>query len=143
VNLPLADIYQPPPWTAAWDASNVAVVTGTPANGTYDPVNHDEAWQQPRQWLLDQNNNVHRVLSRTPQTGSDDAIIELVRPVSVVPGLATEFIDRSAGVLVGTENIVTNIWYIPIEAYLDTDGDLNPDNVPVQLTPVYVTVKEL
>ena len=66
INLELADISNSPPWTTAWDASGDPVILGSPSN-TYDPVAHDdEAWQEPPQWLLDQNNNIHRVLSLTP-----------------------------------------------------------------------------
>ncbi|MHC4826969.1 MAG: type IV pilus modification PilV family protein [Planctomycetota bacterium] len=145
INLELADISNSPPWPTAWDASSDPVILGSPSNA-YDPVAHDEAWQEPRQWLIDQNNNIHRVLSLTPQSGSDPNLVELVRPVSAVPAVAPNLIDPVPGggpSAVGMENVVTNIWYIPIEIDLDLDGDQNPDGIPVQLTPVYVTVREL
>ena len=43
---------------------------------------------------------------------------------------------------IGVENIVTNIWYIPREVKVDTNQDGQGD-LPVRLTTVYVTVREL
>jgi prepilin-type N-terminal cleavage/methylation domain-containing protein len=145
VNLELADISNSPPWTSAWDASDDPVILGSPSNA-YDPFAQNEAWQEPRQWLLDQNNNIHRVLSLVPQAGGDPNLVELVRPIAAVPGLAVNLIDLAPSggpSAVGMENIVTNIWYIPVEVDLDVTGDQNPDGIPAQLTPVYVTVREL
>ncbi|MHC4320369.1 MAG: type IV pilus modification PilV family protein [Planctomycetota bacterium] len=123
VNLPLVSDLTSFPWDTAWDASNDPVLPGSASNA-YNPTNQDEAWQEPRQWLLDQNNNVHRVLSLTPQAGGNANLVELVRPIPAVPALAPNLIDRSGSVLLGTDNIVTNIWYIPVEVELDVDGDL-------------------
>ncbi|MHC4218383.1 MAG: type IV pilus modification PilV family protein [Planctomycetota bacterium] len=142
VNLEIANLDDNP--DDAWNGSDDPVVLGTPSDD-YDARDQDKSWQEPRQWLLDQNNNVHRVLSRMPQAGSAPNLVELVRPVSAVPYLATNFMDSDGNgpVREGVDNIVTNIWYIPVEVELDINGDLEPDGIPVQLTPVYATVREL
>jgi hypothetical protein len=123
------------------DASDDPVVLGSPSNA-YDPREQGLCWQEPRQWLLDQNNNLHRVLSLTPQPNDNPNLVELVRPVAAVPDLAPYFIDPAA-VRRGIDRAVTNLWYIPVEVELDADGDLAPDGITVQLAPVYVTVREL
>jgi hypothetical protein len=126
----------------AWDASDDPVLLGSPASA-YDPRDQRLCWQEPRQWLLDQNNNIHCVLSLTPQADDDPNLVELVRPVAAVPAVPTNYVDRSPSVRQGIDNIVTNIWYVPVEVELDADGDLAPDGITAQLTPVYVTVREL
>lgn len=64
---------------------------GNPNNkGQFDPDLHEQAWQRPRQWLLDQNNNVHRVVSVEHIAGdsnephSNAMRIELLRPLHPV-----------------------------------------------------------
>jgi prepilin-type N-terminal cleavage/methylation domain-containing protein len=144
----------PPPWPDAWDSYGIdpndplddALVLGTPAGGTWNPRDPATAWQQYAQWLLDQNNNVHRVLSRQPQTTTSAAVVELLRPIVPVTSFdqSVSFIDRSTGVALGIENIVTHLWYIPAEVDLDVNGDGTPDaGNSVGLTTVYLTVREL
>jgi prepilin-type N-terminal cleavage/methylation domain-containing protein len=141
----------PAPWPSAWDASDSPIVPGTPAGppGSWDLRDPDVAWQDYGQWLLDQNNTVHRVLSRTPQTMALGAEVELLRPIHPVTSFdqAVSFIDRDVSTNVGVENIVTHLWYIPTEVDLDVNGngqlDQNELGVSVSLTPVYVTVREL
>jgi hypothetical protein len=116
----------------------------------YDRQNVFQAWQEPRQWILDQNNNVHRTLSRFVND-SDAVFVELVRPVpealpsyfangdpavptNQFPNLAYNFLDTDDNGLYDT-NVVTRIWYLPLE--ID-----HPDGTYL-LTPVYVTVREL
>ncbi|MHC4317688.1 MAG: prepilin-type N-terminal cleavage/methylation domain-containing protein [Planctomycetota bacterium] len=142
-----------PPWPRAWDAWGInatdptddAFVVGTAAGDAWDLRDPEWAWQQHGQWLLDQNNTVHRVLSRTPERGGNAAAIELLRPIQPVTwsDQAVSFIDRYSSD-VGVENIVTHLWYIPAEVELDVDGDgdADPGN-SVSLTSVYVTVREL
>jgi prepilin-type N-terminal cleavage/methylation domain-containing protein len=134
---------------AQYDSSDDALVLGTPAGppDAWDLRDPAATWQDYGQWLLDQNNTVHRVLSRTPQTANDDAVIELLRPVNPVSSF-----DRAVSYLgtpdtpglEGVENVVTHLWYIPTEVDLDVDGDGDvEEGASVTLTPVYVTVREL
>jgi hypothetical protein len=144
----------PGPYPDAWDSYGLsrtnqlddALVLGTPAGGTWDARDPETAWQQYAQWLLDQNNNVHRVLSREPQTATDPAVVELLRPLAPVTSFdqSVSFVDRSSGVDWGIENIITHLWYIPVEVDLDVTGDGTPDEgYSVGLTTVYMTVREL
>ena len=113
-----------------WDANGVPVIPGTdpgtPFN-LYDPnaPDQNQGWQTPAQWLLDQNNNVHRVLAG--RGNSSDGPVELVRPVSSMPLLPVYFLPGTS-----FDDVVTTIWYIPP---VDSNG--------LTLTPVYVTVREL
>ena len=150
------------PWDAVGDdvadPSDDAIIKGTDpmSDADYDPASDlaefadaGQSWQAPSQWLLDQNNNIHRVL--VGRRRAADGPVELARPVSPVPLLGppsnpylmTRYIlaPTNAG-FAGLENVVTNIWYIPAEIQLDVTGNLEP-NLPATLTPVYVTVREL
>ncbi len=155
VNLDLTDtsIMCPCPWKGnAWDAGGSDGVVGNAddplipstdfaTDADYDISDHRQAWQAPDQWLLDQNNNVHRVLSG--RRNISDGPVELVRPVPAISGVQTNFwlgMVQPNGFVY--EDIVTNIWYIPVEVKLDTNTDGDPD-LPATLTPVYVTVREL
>lgn len=140
------------PWNGhPWDADGVpgspqlepAVMIPNTEGGTpYEPpgAGSDPSWQAPGQWLLDQNNNVHRVLAGRRR--SADGPVELLRPIPVLPPLDTYFMDRSGGVRVGVDNVVTNFWYIPTEVAIDVDG-IGSGDLPVRLFPVYATVREL
>ena len=121
------------------DPSDDALIPGTYPDMAYNPSDAGQSWQAPAQWLLDQNNNVHRVLSG--RRNESDGPVELVRPVTSMPNLAVYFLDQTVTDPT-TENVVTNIWYIPVEVKLDTNTDGEPD-LPATLTPVYVTVREL
>ncbi len=121
----------------------------------YDPTAADESWQLPGQWLLDENNNIHRILSG--RRSKDDGPVELVRPVppvtlSVVPpatypylGSPFNYDPTVPAPLLGLENVVSRIWYIPSEVQIDTNGNsaVDPSDLPVTLTPVYIGVSEL
>jgi hypothetical protein len=127
----------------AWDAG-AQIVNGTAAGGSYDRQNQGESWQEPGQWLLDQNNNVFRVLSRKPATNTVAADVELLRPIPALPDVASLFVHRDGigPVVEGVENIVSNIWYVPVEVVAPTAGAGNP-TYDVLLTPIYVMVREL
>lgn len=137
------------------------IIHGTAGGTAYNPQDPRQAWQSPGQWLLDQNVNIHRVLSVERPSGSiaQPVRVELVRPA---PGYVPlngpdirdvyfydanppQFYDPIPGAnpaLLGARNIVTNIWYIP----LSIEADLNSDGIPetaINLTPVYAVVKEL
>ena len=118
-------------------------IPGTEPGTPYDLIiNYDQGWQAPGQWLLDQNNNMHRTMARVPQNGSDDAVIEFVRPIPSIPDLPIYFIGPSGAGAVGVENVVFNLWYIPHEIEIDIDGD-GAFDASATLTPVYATVREL
>jgi prepilin-type N-terminal cleavage/methylation domain-containing protein len=144
----------PAPWPKAWDAYGIndqdqtddMYVRGTPADEPFDPRDPAASWQKPGQWLLNQNNTVHRVLSRTRRDVGDEALVELLRPVLPVSLFdeSVSYIDRAQSTNVGVENVVTHLWYIPSEIELDTDGDGAIDvGASVTLTPVYAVVREL
>ena len=148
VRLQIVGTNQNSPWTAAWDTFGVDpdplsrgddsfIPVPGPA-GNYNPGDARQSWQEPRQWLLDQNNNIHRVLSRFVDGGS--ARVELTRPIPTVDVLDNKLFiyDRLPALGDGWdrfENVVTDVWYIPTEV-------LSPDG-PLLLTPVYLTVREL
>ena len=135
-----------------WDATDLPgtvlderIIRGTDVNAVpYDAADDRQAWQEPRQWILDQNNNVHRVLSRT-LNNSNVIEIELVRPLSEMPALATYFYPFGVDDLfplppdnngLWDTDLVSNIWYLPVE--------IEPaPGVVYLLTPVYVTVRDL
>ncbi len=120
--------------------ANEAVIDGTPGGTPYDASDATQSWQEPRQWLLDQNNNIHRVLSRFVDE-DESALVELTRPIpSVELGTTNLFIYDPFPALgdlgLRFENVVTDVWYIPAEIQQSSDG-------PLLLTPVYLTVREL
>lgn len=124
-----------------WDApvNTNALIDGTKADTVYDTTDQIQSWQEPGQWILDQNNNLHRVMSRTRNSISNPVEVELVRqptqmldiPIYFFPGNVAD-IDND-GLL--DIHIISNIFYIPREVTIN--------NLPVRLTPVYVTVREL
>jgi len=134
---------------AAWDAfgpdgdprtGDEAFVSGTPSGTVYDAAILNESWQEPRQWLLDDNNNIHRVLSSTRQSVNQEVRVEFVRPITELPNLPTTYFPIGANDTddnsLADENIVGSIFYIPAEV-------TPPSGSSLLLTPVYVTVKEL
>ena len=143
--------------------SDDAIVLGTATGTLYDPDDPRQAWQQPRQWIVDQNNNVHRVLGQTREDydiNLGKVQVELVRPLTPVLGLLDTganlslptnrhfyyWPDTAAGASpalswIGS-NVVTDIWYVPLSVEYDLDNDGRPDG-EWTLTPVYATVKEL
>ncbi|MHC4993334.1 MAG: type IV pilus modification PilV family protein [Planctomycetota bacterium] len=110
-----------------------AIIPGTP-NNSYNPFDQAQSWQQPRQWILDQNNNIHRVLGAFNDDG--DRFVELVRPVPELPGLQVYAFPSSAqdtnGNGLADQDVVGAIWYIPAV-----------DGLGRSLTPVYLAVEEL
>jgi len=112
------------------DASVVGTEPGTPFDLTSDVF----AWQASGQWILDANNNVHRVLGG--REVMDDGPVTLVRPPSQVlpvPGfvLPAGAADANGDGIPDT-SIVGRIFYMPLQ-----------DSTGVRLTPVYLAVKEL
>ena len=90
---------------------------------SYDPRRADHAWMLPGQWLLDQNNNIHRVaVGRRSVNEYWD--VDLAEPPPQLPSLPIFWFDGNGS--------VTDIWYMP---KVDSNG--------VQLEPVYVSVQAL
>jgi hypothetical protein len=137
------------------------VVQGTVDGTPYDTTDIRQSWQEPRQWLLDQNNNIHRVIGQSRNsytTHNGNVFVELSRAPAPVLGFGdtTATPPESSGTpfyyfvdpggvsypLPIAEGVVTNIWYIPTELLMDVNFDGTPET-RVTLTPVYVTVKEL
>ncbi len=142
------------------DSANRAIVLGTRAGTRYNVEDARQAWQNPRQWLIDQNNNVHRVVGQSRldyDTSAGDVNVELTRSVIPVMGWKKNGMVLQAGPTRPTfsqyyyeqpnavnlpliapyndwvhDDVVTDIWYIPMT---DPNG--------ITLTPVYAAVKEL
>lgn len=106
--------------------------TRVPTSNSFDPAQPRFMWQIAGQWILDQNNNVHRVLAGRRNAGTD--AVRLARPVTQVapsavfgvrPGLSPAQIDAAT-------RAVLQAWYLPVR---DANG--------VSITPVYILVEEL
>ncbi|HWB20712.1 MAG TPA: hypothetical protein VG711_10455 [Phycisphaerales bacterium] len=132
-----------------WDAGGLDAVPSTRddndlvygnENPGYNPLMPRQAWQEPGQWLIDQNAYVHRVLSFTDgkDTADGHARVQLVRPPPEVPNISTNFVYGQQAGYFEFDNVVCGLWYIPIE--IDVNGDGRTD---LKLTPVYATVKDL
>lgn len=136
--------------------SSTAPIQGTAAGVHYNPSIANQAWQEPRQWILDYNNNIHRVVGSWRDNDDVDnrVEVELMRPVAPYPQLRqtgssvnNAFPQRSPffyppGSNGSTLRLVRDIWYVPVTVDYDLDGDGSSDG-QYSLTPVYVTVKEL
>jgi prepilin-type N-terminal cleavage/methylation domain-containing protein len=126
------DVFTNAPPDGANPIEQNSIVLGVPGGTPYDPDDQQQSWQEPRQWILDQNNNVHRIIGawREDEDPANPMAVELVRAVPAMPG-GVYYIG--AGV---NPAMVSDIWYLPV-AVPDANGSL------LTLTPVYVTVKEL
>lgn len=114
-----------------------AIVTGMPGGVPYNPDDQSLSWQEPRQWILDQNNNIHRVLGVSRDDPADPQSVELVRAAPGMPDLDVS-VTRTGAFFIDPANgdCVSDIWYLPVSIN-DANGE------QLTLTPVYVTVKEL
>ncbi|MHC5023841.1 MAG: type IV pilus modification PilV family protein [Planctomycetota bacterium] len=131
------------------DGTNPSIVLGTANGNNYDPFDLTQSWQEPRQRIVDQNGNLHRVLSRYHDDNEFGGAmqVELVRSVPAIrPILPPYFVlqPSNAG-FDGIENIVTDIWYLPRYLKLDTNGDgqITGLDQDFTLTPVFVSISEL
>ncbi|MEE9131574.1 MAG: prepilin-type N-terminal cleavage/methylation domain-containing protein [Phycisphaerales bacterium] len=129
MTLPLPDPWDTYGLSSGNTPADDALILGTDPYNTADQF---QSWQEPGQWILDQNNNLHRVLSRY-RNDDDLPVVELIRPVPTMPVLPVYFLLNTGNQ--GVQDVVSSIWYIPREVTLD--------GVPVRLTAVYVTVREL
>jgi prepilin-type N-terminal cleavage/methylation domain-containing protein len=119
-------------------------LAGTIAGTTLELRDERQGWQASGQWLLDQNNKIHRVLSAQRFDSDNPVEVQLVRPVlrhSVfdssgfsVPLSSALYPDHGLGYYAGVFPlpVVTSIWYLPRE-----------NSLGQRLTPVFVTVREL
>ncbi len=106
----------------------------------YSAAKPELSWQEPRQWILDQNNNIHRVLSQNRPVATTGPIeVEMIRPVPQMAPARVYFVLPPGD---GAQNVVSHIWYIPAEVEIDSNGNGTPD-LPVTLSVVYATVREL
>jgi hypothetical protein len=125
-------------WVAGGIASDASAIPGTtfpPPSGTpwtpFDLTKPRQMWQVPGQWILDQNNFVHRVLNG--RRNDREGPVRFARPVPSAPPspvygvLANELPAAD----LDSEGVAT-AWYLPIR---DSRGAI--------LTPVYVLVEEL
>jgi prepilin-type N-terminal cleavage/methylation domain-containing protein len=117
-----------------WQAGNSVVMGTTAAGQPFVPNDQNQAWQDARQWIIDENNNIYRVANsfrgtmnpvKNTENVADPLLVEFVRPVPAMANGMKSFVYPANGA-------VERIWYIPL---VDTNG--------VSLTPVYATVKEL
>lgn len=121
-------------WIAAWIAQNPpadpSTIPLTSSGSLLDLTKPEFMWQVPGQWILDQNNSVHRVLAG--RRNSVDGPVRLARPIPVVtPAPAYGVYPSTPPGFVDIEG-VAQAWFMPIT---DANG--------VTITPVYVTVGEL
>lgn len=109
------------------------------AAGAFNGADTRMSWMEARQWIVDQNNNIYRVMGkgRDNDAAATTWKVELVRPVNAwpysPPPAPAPVIPKSLFLPSGAQTgVVTRIWFVPLT---DTRG--------VTLTPVYATVKEL
>lgn len=109
-------------------------VLGTDPCSDYDPFDAAQSWQEAGQWLVDQNNNVHRVLYSYCDDPGAARRVELVNPV---PANAALGVEHGLPPFNGAANVVAGLWYIPTFVNDPATG------AEYRLEPVYVLVKEL
>jgi hypothetical protein len=131
---PLPTIFAPPSASPTWWVAGAgspldASIVPSTATGI-DLTKPRWMWQVPGQWILDQNNNVHRVL--TGRRNAADGPVRFARPIAQMPAAAVY--GARPGVAAGALDVegVAQAWYMPIR-----------DAAGVQITPVFVMVEEL
>ena len=112
--LTLGDFNDP---DGAWDAFDQdgrpnEFLDGTAPCTDYDITDKRQSWQEPGQWILDQNNTIHRVLAADCTTNTNEPrVVQLVDAIPQIAGLPIEF--GLLGGVAGSDNVVSNVWYIP------------------------------
>lgn len=110
------------------------IVPGTNPATALDFTKASSMWQVPGQWILDQNNNIHRVL--VGRRVVSEGPVRFARPIpimapSIVFGRKSVSPLPADAAALDSEG-VAQAWYMPIR---DVNGN--------QLTPVYLLVEEL
>ncbi|MSR45429.1 MAG: hypothetical protein EXS15_08820 [Phycisphaerales bacterium] len=104
------------------------------AAATPGSISLEQTWQFPGQWILDEYNTVHRVL--TGRKTTRDTIVTLTRPVPAHPPLAVLFGTTTAGGTtmggIAPDPGARAIWFIPAS-----------DSRGFTLVPIFATVQEL
>lgn len=87
------DVNSGGPWNTFGSDPTVAsdddIVRGVADGLFYNPDDARQAWQQPRQWIIDQNNHIYRVTGNTREdftNNTGDLEVQLSRPVGPVLG---------------------------------------------------------
>jgi prepilin-type N-terminal cleavage/methylation domain-containing protein len=129
------DMSRPGPFTTGLLGSGNAANPGDLGQGilpdNFPPsglVQIQNQWQNPGQWMVDNNGNVHRVVAG--RLGPLDPVqVRLSAPVPSVPA-AQVYVDSEVGAL--TSRGVRTLHFVP--TVIDSNG--------TQLVPVYATVRD-
>lgn len=101
-----------------------------------------QSWQQSRQWLLDQNNNIHRVLSRSRDQDSEVMRVELTEPLAPVRVSLSHIgqqevdiwwwntVDTNFPPYVSPYNTLRLSSGVPDSYFAIPDGDVAPEDFP-------------
>jgi len=116
-------------WVAGGVTNDPSAIPGTAPNAPLDLTRYRQMWQVPGQWILDQNNFVHRVLNG--RRNQAEGPVRFARPVPAAPA-SPAYGDRlDFPPNLDSEGVAT-AWYLPIS---DARGAI--------LTPVFILVEEL
>jgi prepilin-type N-terminal cleavage/methylation domain-containing protein len=134
LNAPSSATYR---WISGEVQNDPSAIGGTRVNEPsgspwlpFDLSRPRQMWQVPGQWILDQNNFVHRVLNG--RRNASEGPVRLARPVPAAPPAAVYGAKPNVDpAVLDTEGVAT-AWYLPIR---DARGAV--------LTPVYILVEEL
>ena len=133
---PIPVTFSPPNTGASrWvppSSGDPTIIPGTASGAPLDLTKARDMWEVAGQWILDQNNNIHRVLAGRRLT--TDGPVRLARPIGFMPLSALygqNCLLPATQAALDSEG-VAQCWYLPIR---HKNG--------VQITPVYVLVEEL
>jgi hypothetical protein len=127
--------------TGAWNANLFPPILSGTEND--DPIDIDNQWQYPGQWLVDQNGNVHNVM-RGRRRDVDDPVLLANSPSMLEASNMYQSIAYGRGNVnwwVQGNNpgggfiqngVVTDLWFVPVK-----------DEKNRLLVPVYATVQDL
>ena len=117
-------------WVAQTPPVDPSIVPLTASGAAIDLTKPRDMWQVPGQWILDQNNSIHRIL--VGRRNSADGPVRFARPVPVLaPAPVFGVYPSTPAAFIDIEGVAQS-WFMPIT---DANG--------VTITPVYVTVEEL